>query len=281
MVRLVDVPLDAGDPSRAVADLTASIEESRSPPAERQAPKAQESRQINDVGDPRFAGKSTAEIVEMYRNLESHSGRLASQLGETRKTVDQLILGKRENDLRAGSGERTKVTPTDLMVDPTNALDRYFQERTNPEVSSLKQRLEQLESQLSQTVFSVNHPKAQDVTADPAFAAWVRQTPLRSMLAEAAANGDLRQADLLLKEWQNAQASGESTPTNSGNRAQELAKRVSLESSGPGSEDGRSARRERTFSRRDLQALRIRDPEKYESLGDAITKAYLENRITD
>jgi hypothetical protein len=289
MVRLVDIPLDAGDPNKAVTDIEAAITESRSQESVSRSTthETQRTTQSTDITDPRFAGKSAAEIYEAYRNLESHSGRLANQLGEARNSVNTLILGKRENDLRAGSGTRepTKVNPADLMVDPTNALDTYFRERTNPEVSALKDRLAQLEQQLTQTVFTVNHPKASDITQDPQFAAWVRQTPLRMQLADASANGDLRQADLLLKEWQHTQGAGTNTTTNTNNRAQELARSVALESNSSGSEagDGKSFRSQKTFSRRDLIALRQRDPEKYESqaLQNEIIKAYVEGRVVD
>lgn len=289
MVRLVDVPLDAGDPNKAITDITAAIEESRSQTDDTvrtvtQQPRTTQSQDA--IADPRFAGKSAAEIYESYRNLEAHSGRLANQLGEARNTVNTLILGKRENDLQKGGGrESPKIQPADFLVNPTEALDRYLEDRANPEVSELKARLAQLEQQLTQTVFTVNHPKAQDVTQDPAFAQWVRQTPLRSQLADAAAKGDLMQADLLLKEWQYTKSQNASSPTNVSNRAQDLARSVALEGSTTGSEagDGRSARGTKKFSRRDLQALRIRDPDKYESpaMQNEIVKAYLEDRVTD
>ena len=286
MVRLVDVPLDAGDPNRAISDINEAITESRSQPSNTRETTASRLAQSNNTDDPRFAGKSAAEIVDMYRNLESHSGRLASQLGEARNSVNALILGKRENDLRAGSGrEPVKVNPADFLVNPTEALDRYYANRDNPEVSALKERLGQLEQQLTQTVFTVNHPKAQDVTQDPAFAAWVRQTPLRGMLAEAAAKGDLRQADLLLKEWQHTQEQEKSSPTNTNNRAQDLARSVTLESSNTASEgaNGASTRGAKKFRRSDLIALRQRDPDRYESpeLQNEIVKAYLEGRVVD
>lgn len=281
MVRLVDVPLDGGDASRAVADINEAITQSRS---QVQTPQTQVQRQQAD--DPRFAGKSTSEIVDMYRNLESHSGRLASQLGEARQNVNQLILGKRENDLRQGSGnvEPVKILPTDLMVNPTEAIDRYLSSRQNPEVSALQARLQQLEQQLTQTTFSMNHPKAEDVTQDPAFTAWVRQTPLRMRLAQSAAQNNLADADLLLQEWKHTQSAGENSSTNTDNRAQDLARRVALESGGTSSETGTGRTRgTKTFKRADLIALRQTDPDKYESeaLQKEIVKAYLEGRVVD
>lgn len=185
MVRLVDVPLDAGNASRAVTDIEEAITQSRNEPTSQTTTTTKQ-----PTDDPRFAGKSTAEIVEMYRNLESHSGRLANRLGQVennysnvQQQINQLILGKRENDLRQNGG-KAEIQPADLMVNPTEAIDRYLSSRSNPEVSALQQRLQQLEQQLTQTTFTMNHPKAEDVTQNPEFAAWVRETPLRMRLAD-------------------------------------------------------------------------------------------------
>jgi hypothetical protein len=285
MVRLVDVPLDGGDANRAVADITAAITESATASQNtRTTQTTTQTRQSPD--DPRFVGKSAAEIVEMYRNLESHSGRLASQLGEARNSVTQLILGKRENDLRAGNGivEPAKILPTDLMVNPTEALDRYLTARANPEVSALRERLNQLEQQLQTTSFTLQHPKAETTTQDPAFAAWVRQTPLRARLAQSAANGNMQDADLLLKEWEHVQTQEEDPVTNTQNRAQALARTVTLESSNTSNESGTGRQQgKKVFRRSDLIALRQRDPDKYEdqAFQNEIIKAYVEGRVVD
>ena len=282
MVRLVDVPLEDGDPNRAVTDIRSAITESGD-----RTEQTQQTRQAQrieaTVDDPRFAGKSTADIVNMYKNLESHSGRLASQLGEARQAMQQAILVKRDNDLRQGGGrEPIKIQPADLMVNPTEVLDRYYESRQNPEVSALKDRLAQLEQQLNNNVFQLKHPRADDVTADPAFSAWVRQTPLRMQLAQASANGHTPSADLLLTEWQQAQADNTNPIVNERNRAQTLAKSVQLEGSGTASE---SAGRKpgKTFRRKDLISLRQSSPDKYEDpvLQNEIVRAYVEGRVTD
>jgi hypothetical protein len=236
------------------------------------------------MDDPRFAGKSAADVVDMYKNLESHSGRLASQLGEARNSVNALILGKRENDLRQNTQptEAYKVQPADLMVNPTEALDRYLQGRTSPEVSRLQERLGQLEQQLHSSTFTMKHPTAETITSDPAFSAWVKQTPLRQRLAQSASQNNMIDADLLLTEWQSAQTTQTDTVNNTGDKARALARAVTLESGGHGTESG-TRKSGKVFRRGDLIALRQRDPDKYESqeLQNEIVKAYLEGRVVD
>lgn len=287
MARFTDVPLDVGDPNRAVNDLNSAVIESNKP--------APTIRRTNDntqppAEDPRFAGKSTEEIVNMYRNLESHSGRLASQMGEQRRMLDQLILGKRDSDLRQvqqPTRDPVKVTPADLLANPTEALDRYFQSRQpqgeQPEVQTLKERLNQLEAQLSETKFVTRHKDADAITADPAFARWVAQTPLRQRLASGAAQGNYADADLLLSEWNASNASG-NTVTNARDSAQDLARRITTESGNSASETGTGTNKSLPkLKRADLIALRQTNPEKYESeeYQKVILQAYRDGRVID
>lgn len=282
MVNFVDVPLDVGSPKRAAADLDSAITESRNG---NQTTQRQVQQTTTDDVDPRFRGKSTAEIVNMYKNLESHSGRLASQLGENKQMLNQLILGKRQDDIRQNSGPKPELKPTDLLANPTEALDRYLSVREEPRVSQLQERLNKLEAQLGQTRFTSKHQDADTVTADPAFAAWVQQTPLRMRLAQSAANNNYEDADLLLTEWRQSQGSRESSVTNEAERQAALAARVGLEGNNTGSESGNSAstRQGRTFKRADLIALRQSDPDKYESPSyqREIVQAYREGRVVD
>jgi hypothetical protein len=286
MAKFVDIPLDTGNANDAITQLNAgATEESTSP---RQTQTNRETRTAAEpVTDPRFSGKSTEEIYSMYKNLESHAGRLASQLGESRNALNSIILGKRDNDLRQNGGARdpVKIQPTDLLSNPTEALERYMSSRENPEVQTLKERLAQLESQLTQTSFTTRHPDAEQETADPEFARCVQQSPLRSRLANQAANNDFRAADDLLTEWRLAKSQG-NTVSSVRTRAQDLAKNISLESNNVGSESGQGKANTgstRTFKRTDLIALRQNNPDLYESkkYQDQIVAAYREGRVVD
>lgn len=280
MARFVDTPLEAGNAANAVTALNAAVTSSGNTQTTQQRTETQTSQT-----EPRFAGKSTEEIVQMYKNLESHSGRLASQLGENKAMLNQLILGKRQDDLRQNGGNTTpvEIKPTDLLANPTEAIDRYLRSRETPMVSQLQERLNQLESQLGQTTFVSKHKDADAVTADPAFAAWVQQTPLRMRLAAEAAQNNYYSADLLLTEWNSSQTAGNNTVSNAQNRAQELAKGLRLEGNNTGSEGAGRSGSVRQFKRADLIALRQSDPDKYESpaFQREIVKAYQEGRVVD
>jgi hypothetical protein len=285
MVKFVDVPLDNGDPNRAVKELNEAIAESSTRSVRQQETQDTSTLTRSADVDPRFAGKSTSDIVNMYRNLESHSGRLASQLGETKQALNQVILEKRGNDIRQNTpqGERVKVQPTDMMTNPTEAIDRLLADRLAnlPEVSAVKQRIAELEAQLGNTTFVTKHPNAQDVTIDPAFQSWVSKTPLRQKLNADAAGGNMYAADHLLTEWEAAKPTASVTTANT--RAQEAARLVSLESGNTGSESGHGpSRSSRTFKSSDLIRLRQTNPDLYESekYQAQIVAAYREGRVT-
>lgn len=273
MVRLVDVPLDGGSTKGAIDSLNALALESQEQTTRQEVPQNPQS-----VGDQRFAGKSTEEIVNMYRNLESHSGRLASQLGEARSSLQSVIAGKRENDLqRQGVQEPAKIQASDLLSNPTDAIDRYLQSKQNPEVNALQARLNALENQLATTTLNFKHPKAEEITADPKFAAWVRQTPLRSNLAQNAANGDPRAAEMLLSEYQASIGDGTNAVENAAERARALVGKTGLEGRASGSES--TGRTKKMLKSSDLVALRMNNPDEYERRANEITQAYIEKRV--
>lgn len=273
MVRLVDVPLDGGSSKGAIESLNALRTESQEQPTHQETTQTPQS-----AGDPRFAGKSTEEIVNMYRNLESHSGRLASQLGEARNNLQSIIAGKRENDLQQqGVQEPARIQPSDLLSNPTDAIDRYLQSKPNREVNALQARLNALEQQLATTTLNFKHPKAEEITADPKFAAWVRQTPLRSNLAQNAANGDPRAAEMLLSEYQASVGDGTNAIENASERARAAVRQAGLEGRASGSEA--TGRNRKMLRSSDLVALRMNNPDEYERRANEITQAYIEKRV--
>lgn len=283
MVKFVDVPLDIGDPNRAVEELKAAVTESGQSRQTTRTP-TQDTRSLQQPNiDPRFTGKSIEEVVASYKNLESHSGRLANQLGETKQALNQIILEKRGNDIRQNGGtvESVKIQPTDLMVNPTEAIDRLLESRLSTRETSLQKRLNELEAKLSQTNFVTRHTNAQEETLDPAFQAWAQQTPLRQNLLAQAAGNNFDAADALLTEWKMSKPNAQVTQAD--NRAQDLARRVSLESSNAGSESGNGRKTGRTFKRNDLIALRQRNPDLYESEAyqKEIVAAYRDGRVVD
>lgn len=235
----------------------------------------------------RFKGKSTEEVYQAYANLEKHAGRLANDLGQQRQMTDQLLQQKRENDLRANGATQVQrqqtqaaaVTASDLLENPTQALDRYFETKESAVVQGLQARLAQQESLMAQNSFVSRHPDWQEHTNDPAFVEWARQTPWRANLAASAARNDLQAADALLTEYKAYQPLLKQTAQGANLDA---ARKVGFERTAS-SGDATSTTQGPIIRRRDNMALRISDPDKYESPAyqNALLAAIRDGRYKD
>lgn len=228
------------------------------------------------VDDPRFAGKSNEQIIEMYRNLESHSGRLASDLGSTKQQLD--AYSKRENDLRQNGGDTKplKVDGVELLSNPTETLERFVTDRTRESTAELQNRLNSLESQLGAQTFANRHPDASTLIPSEEFQRFSQATPLRQQLRQNATNGNYQAAGALLDEFKAFKASISAADPLAD------AKAVTLEGTRSGS-DGGTAVTGKTYKRADIMALRTKDPDTYErpDIQAALLKAYREGRVID
>jgi len=269
----------AGNPNAALTTAAELITESKQQAA---APTTQTTQPTFQIPE-KFKGKSQEEIIKAYMNLEAHSGRLANDLGQTRQSVDQLLQQKRENDLRASGAQNVQrlpepkeITAADLLQNPTEALNSYLEARESVATRELKERLARQEAQMAQQQFVSRHPDWQQQTNDPDFVNWARQTPFRQNLAARAAQEDLQAADALLTEYKAykpllTQATSQSTNL-------EAARQVGLERSTTAGEDTKPTGK--VIYRRDAQALRISDPDKYDSpaFQNELLKAIAEGR---
>lgn len=228
----------------------------------------------------RFKGKSAEEIYQSYANLERLQGRTAHDLNQARQMTDQLLQLKRENDLRANGATQQQaqakaISASDLLENPNQALDKYFETKESGVVTELRQRLAAQEAAMEQTTFVSRHPDWQERTNDPTFVEWARQTPWRANLAAEAARNNLKAADALLSEYKAyeplLQKSNQSTNLDA-------ARKVGLERASTTGDETRTVGP--VISRAHMMALRISDPDKYESpaVQNALLKAISEGR---
>lgn len=277
MTTIVDVSQDAGDSRRITEELAAEIaaqDKPANPPSGTQ-------KQTQASGeDPRFANKSREDILDMYRNLESHQGRLANELGQQRRTLDQLLLDKRASDLQSnGQPTHTELTASELLERPSEAVERVVEAKTRTTLQPLEQRLAGLEQQLAAQQVTRNHGSDWEQTVrTPEFASWASKTQLRMALVTQARNGNWQAADTLLTEFKDARATA--APNEAETAAQRAAAKVGLESVQAGSDGGAVTSRKR-YRQQDLWALRVNNPDEYErpEVQAEIMRAYKEGRV--
>jgi hypothetical protein len=280
MASLVDVNLEQGDAKRLIGELQADAQQEAppaKPAAENSGAKAPAEPKPTHSEDPRFTGKSREDLLEMYRNLESHNGRLANEFGQTKRTLDELLIDKRARDLNAnGAPAVDNIDPTDLLVKPKEVLDKFVDAKAQELVRPLTQKIDQLEAQLLTNSFAARHSDANTVAHSPEFKDWVNKTPLRQQLAANAAAGNMQAADALLSEFK-ASAPAKASGTHL-EAALNAANRASLEGSNNAA-DPAVKPAGKVFKRADVIALRSRDPDAYERLSPQIEAAYREGRV--
>ena len=236
----------------------------------------------------RFKGKTSEQLVEMYTNLESHSGRLANSLGQTQKQLTEaLAIAKRQSDIGsnsrpgevAGNGE---INSIDLLTNPTKALESILSQKIGEATTGLRTQITSLEGQLHQSRFERNHSDAQTIFQDQSWQSFVGATPLRTALAQRAQQGDYQAADTLLTEFKASRTVAARNDTSQ--RGQEDARRVTLESGNSGgSDDGGGRPTGKIYKRADIMQMMQRDPDLYysDAVQDKLMAARREGRIVD
>ena len=230
----------------------------------------------------RFRNKSAEEIARSYAELERLNSRQAQDLGTMRRTVDEFLSLKSgdSNTQTPQPQAPAPVTVDDLYDNPDETISRKVEQVAGDRISRLEQELEQARLQTRVQALTEKYPEWQDTVKDPQFVEWVKASPYRLRVAQAADAWDLDAAEELLAL--HTEVKGVRNAQTQAQRDRQLAN-ASLES---GAASVPAA--EQTFSRADLMDKRIRaahgDTEaiKYMTANrEAIAIAYEEGNITD
>lgn len=227
----------------------------------------------------KFKGKSFDDVIGMYTELHSQYGRMANDLGTQRKLTDRLLDLKRTDDLARNSGSQLPVIKSDELLDhPAQTIDKIVESRLADERKILNDRLGQLEAGLAQERFVSKHPDYQKVAESAGFVAWVKDSPYRSRIAAAAANGDFGAADEIISEYKSTQVRSAAQGGGSADDNLEKARKAALE--GGNSGDGKASSG-KVYRRADLIRLKIERPRMYSDpqFQEEIMKAYAEGRV--
>lgn len=243
----------------------------------------QEERPQESALPEKFRNKSAAEIAEMYLNLEKDHGRLANEVGDTRKLVDR-VLDLQANQQPSRREEEPEddfnIDATDLLNDPKGTLEKVLARREAKLQEAYEARIRQIEGHLGVQQLQSKHGDFQQITNDPEFLDFVKGNPYRAKIAqEAVQNGDVGAVDYLITEWKDRHpaAPQEEEVRSPGKDPLQRAREASLEGSGSG--ESRSSGK--VYSRQALIRMKLQDPEAY---GDPafqaeILKAYNEGRV--
>ena len=227
----------------------------------------------------KFRGKSIDEVVSMYTNLESQSGRQANELGELRRITDEILkqgIAPQTNQNNAQS-ELEEVTDDDFLENPARAVQKVVERAIRP----LTQAQETLNASMTIERLQKEHPDITQIVESEEFQQWVLASPVRSSIWEQASQGAFNYANEIFSMWKQANGSVEqaqsASPTNAATAVNQadLAAATTI-SKGTNTE---AVGGKPVYSRQALIRLRQTDPEKYFANHDEIIAAYQEGRV--
>jgi len=227
----------------------------------------------------KFAGKSTEEIIESYQNLEKELGRKAQEVGELRKLSDSFLQAQIQTNTQ---GQQAQSTPTkteqkedfDFFEDPDGAVNRAIE--NHPRFKEFQQFQAQQSQTAARSRLQEAHPDYGDIVKDNKFQDWVKQSPIRMQMFQAADAYNFDAANELLTTWKDRSMINKTQEVNDANEAE---RKAALKAGATESRSGASSGGGKVFRRADLINLKMRDPMKYESMQDEIFQAYAEGRV--
>lgn len=241
---------------------------------------AEDSTQEENVIPNKFAGKSTEEIIESYQNLEKELGRKAQEVGELRKLSDSFLQAQiqqaQSTPKQTQDTNEIKEEPVDFFDNPDLAINKAIE--NHPKFQEF-QRFQAQQAQASaKTQLETAHPDYTDIVKDSSFQEWVKGSPIRMQLFQAADAYNYDAANELLSNWKDRSMINKTQEVNEQAEAERQAalkagKAESRTSTGSATGGGK------TYRRADLIRLKMTDPQKYESMEGEIFKAYAEGRV--
>lgn len=229
----------------------------------------------------KFKGKSTADIVRSYQELEKTLGRQAQELGEYRKYADSFLRQELE---RTSTGKATDTKEEeidfsleDFVSNPKETLGKAVE----PKVKQLSQELSELKREAALKEFQSKHPDYMDIGTDPDFQEWVAKSPYRIRQFQAANQYDLDAADELLSQYKEIQSLIKQKKEEEINTAKKEAKaKIKKDLKASSLESGSTGQGTRTVYRKaDLIRMRMEDPDRFNAMHDEILQAYAEGRV--
>ena len=240
-----------------------------------------EQPQEDDIPE-KYRGKSVQDLVQMHQELERFSGKQSSEVGETRKEVNELrqlvdsyiqteLSTKQAPQPQQDDGDKDDV---DFFVDPQSAVNRAID--NHPKIREAEAYTQQYKQQAALSQLKSSHPDMESILQDPKFAEWIKGSKVRTQLfVQADQQYDYDAADELFNLWKEKNQVVQQTA-----QAEKMARQNAVKSASTGNARGSvEGSRKKVYRRADIIKLMKSDPDRYNSLSDEILKAYAEGRV--
>lgn len=224
----------------------------------------------------KFKGKSIADIVSSYENLEREFGRKNNEVGELRKLADQLL--KLERPTKKEETEEESIDSESFIENPTEAIKKILD--SDPTIKDIRESQIKAKREKDLALFESQHSDWKEVMATTDFLDWVQKSPLRlQSLLEADQKYDYVTGAALLDDFKSS-GSYKTPESKAADNAADTAKREKdLKAVTTEKKSTSQGTRRKIYSRAQLIQLQIENPDEYERRFDEFQKAYEEGRV--
>ena len=222
----------------------------------------------------KFAGKSLEDVIGSYENLEKELGRKAQEVGELRKLSDSFLQAQINQNQQNPHPPIQKEPEVDFFEDPNQAVNQAIE--NHPKFKEFQQYQAQQVQNSAKVQLEQAHPDFSNVVQDTKFQEWVKDSPIRMQLFQAADAYNFDAANELISTWKDRSMINKTQEVNA--KAEED-RQAALKAGATESRATSGSSGGKTFRRADLIRLKMEDPLKYESMQDEIYSAYAEGRV--
>ena len=216
----------------------------------------------------KYKDKSLEDVVRMHQEAEKLLGRQSSEVGDLRKSVDDLLKSK----LNEASSTKEVEPELDFYEDPKGSVSRAVEGS-----ETVKQMRELLVKQHEQDFLNrlvTKHPTWKETIQGSNFEEWINKSQVRSELLQRADNYDFNAADELLSNWKEIKGVVEKTES-----LNEKDRKLQVKAASTGGKGSGESMSRKIYKRSEIVNLMINDPQKYAANVEVFDKAYAEGRV--
>ena len=265
-------PLDNQEVKLEENEELVSLSEEMEKPKEEPEQKANETetkKTTSDIPD-KYKDKSLEDIVRMHQEAEKLLGKQSSEVGDLRKSVDELLKVKLSED--AKSPKKEEEPELDFYDDPKGSVNKAVE--NSETIIQMREMIANQQKQHILKQISEKHPDYETIIKDNNFLDWIEKSQVRTELLQRADKYDYNAADELLSNWKEIKGVVEKTES-----LNEKDRKLQVKAASTGGKGSGEPMSRKIYRRSEIVNLMINDPQKYQANVDLFDKAYAEGRV--
>ena len=263
-------PLDNQEVELEENEELVSLSEEQEKPTEEPEQKANETETTaSDIPD-KYKDKSLEDIVRMHQEAEKLLGKQSSEVGDLRKSVDDLLKAKLNED--ANSPKKEEELELDFYDDPKGSVSKAVE--NSDTIVQMKEMLAKQQQQGVLKQIGDKHPDYEAIIKNENFVDWIKSSVVRTELFQRADKYDFNAADELLSNWKEIKGVVEKTES-----LNEKDRKLQVKAASTGGKGSGEPMSRKIYRRSEIVNLMINDPQKYQANVDLFDKAYAEGRV--